>query len=154
MWRMLCPTYSRAPVSYAEAATLLHGDAAAFVVVASAPRLRQVLGPDGPALYEVAGVRDGNVPYLSILSNHPTLEWVDPVTARMGPFVVRLEGVRLSRATAHELVLSRGTRGGAATVTNASEEPAPLRVIGERGTDVGHGDGMLGAGESWRFDVP
>jgi 4-amino-4-deoxy-L-arabinose transferase-like glycosyltransferase len=143
----------RAAVSYADAATLLRGDAPAFVVVTSAPRLRQVLSPDGPALYEVASVRDGNVPYLSILSNHPTLEWVDPVAARMGPFVVRLEGVRLSRATAHELVLSRGTRGGAATVTNASESPAPLRVLGE-GTDVGHHDGVLGAGERWRVDVP
>lgn len=144
----------RAPVSYAEAATLLRGDAAAFVVVASAPRLRQLLGPDGAALYEVAGVRDGSVPHLSVLSNRPTLDWVDPVTARMGPIVMRLEGVRLSRATAHELVLSRGTRGGVATVTNASDEPAPLRVLGERGTDFGHRDGMLGPGESWRFDVP
>jgi len=143
----------RETVSYAEAAALLRGETPVFVVVPNAPRLRRLLGADAGPLYEVASVRDGNAPFLSIVSNHPTLEWVDSLTMQTGPLVVQLDGVRLLRTTATEVVLSRGTRGGAATVLNASARPQRLRLLFD-GATGGHRDGTLAAGESWRVEVP
>lgn len=62
-------------VTLAEAASLLKSGAAAFVVLRDPEPLRQALGPNAPALHEVARwVGDGEALY--IVSHHPRLEWV------------------------------------------------------------------------------
>jgi hypothetical protein len=141
----------RPTVSYEEAATLLRGDAAAFVAVGDEQRLRRALGPDAPAVYEVARTPPGDVSHLGIVSNHSTLEWLDPMETRIGPMIVHLDDVRLRRATSRELVLSPGGRGGLVTVVNSSSDPRSLRIRVE-------GDGLhvktIAAGESWRLAVP
>jgi len=98
-------------VSLAEAAPLLKSGAAAFLVLQKPEELRQVLGPDAPALYQVARwVGDGEALY--IVSNHPRLEWVTRMVSLVKPVRVEMEGIRWLRTQADRWEFaSDGSRG-------------------------------------------
>ena len=141
----------RPPVSVDEAAALLRGDTAAFVVTAHLPKLFRALGTGGPPVHLVARADDHGVPYLFVVSNRPALATYPRIATRVGPLLVTLSNVRLGPTWDNVLDLGRGQDAGGAVIENVSTEPQDVRVR------VAGGDGesrRLVPGESWRIDVP
>jgi hypothetical protein len=106
----------RTHVRLDEAAELLRGPAAAFVVLGKAAdpkeegaepgpdpfdQLKTKLGTNAPALHELArSPQEGEV-FIRIVSNYPTLEWPAHTIAQSGALRMELRGAR-----------HVGTRGG------------------------------------------
>jgi 4-amino-4-deoxy-L-arabinose transferase-like glycosyltransferase len=141
----------RPPVSVDEAAALLRGDAAAFVVTARLPRLVRALGTGGPPVHLVARAADHGVPHLFVVSNRPVLATYPRIATRVGPLLVTLSSVHLGPTWDNVLDLGRGRDAGDAVIENVSTEPQDVRVR----VDGGNGESRrLAPGDSWRIDVP
>jgi 4-amino-4-deoxy-L-arabinose transferase-like glycosyltransferase len=146
----------RPTVTYAAAAALLRDPAPAYVVVHDLARLRHVLAPGAPPLYQVAACTAGGRPYLRVVSNRPRLEWNDPMAVGLGPLRLRLSGVHVGPTQDGEIVLERRNAAARLTVVNAAAgEPATvsLRVAGG-GERSWHAIRTLAAGEPWSVRVP
>jgi 4-amino-4-deoxy-L-arabinose transferase-like glycosyltransferase len=141
----------RPPVSFDEAARLLRGDTAAFVVVGSVKRLRTALGADSPPPHELARALDAGKPYLHLVSNRPALTARDPTATRVGPLVVTLTGAHLRAAWDNRLALARGDGAGSALIENVSDRRQDVTVRIDRAASSAH---VLGPGEAWRIEVP
>lgn len=84
-------------VTEEEAADLLRGESAAFVVVEDLQALREELGAETEPLHILMERKTGEERFLRIVSNHPRLEWAGSVEALFGSLRVRMEGARLVR---------------------------------------------------------
>src|SRR5262249_17590707 len=141
----------RAMVPVADAADLLRGDAAAFVVTAHLPRLRRALGTDGPPIHVVARAGDRGAPDLAVVSNRPVLATYASTATRVGPLLVTLSGVRLGPTWDNVIDLRRGRDGGRVAIGTGSAGPQDVHV----GTDGGRRETRrLASGETWRLQVP
>ncbi len=137
----------RPAASFAQAASLLGADAAAFVVVEDFDRLRRVVGP-GVRLYELARSDWKGVPYLRLVGNRPHLDRAAPVAVFDGPIRVTVDGLRPARISERELIL-RVAKGGTARMVNEANTARTLRVRflddGKRGSR----ERVLAPGETW-----
>jgi 4-amino-4-deoxy-L-arabinose transferase-like glycosyltransferase len=141
----------RPPVSVDEAAALLRGEAAAFVVTAHLPKLRRALGAGGPPVHVLARAADPGVSYLVLVSNRPVLASYAPSATRVGPLVVTLSGVRLGPTWDNVLDLRRGRNAGDGVVENVSAEPQDVHVRVDGGRRESR---RLAPGESWPIHIP
>ncbi|HLK10670.1 MAG TPA: glycosyltransferase family 39 protein [Candidatus Binatia bacterium] len=140
----------RPPVPFEQAARLLAGDAAAFVVVGDLARLRAALGTT--AVYEVARCATPAGPYLRVVANRPRLAWADRMAVDVGPTRIDMDRVRLVHGDARRLVFAPRAAGGSVALTDVGSDPAPLEVrLGEHAPPLGR---TLVAGETWRISVP
>ena len=130
----------------AAAKLLQQQDAAAFVVVEDLPQLQKELAPTGQKPYELVKLLHKGEPYLTILSNHPRLEWTDRVAAQFDTLSVCIENARLVRSRQNELVLSSKSKNAKITVTNTSAIPHPLSIRWNDGPPVRK---TLASGETW-----
>ncbi len=138
----------RPPVSIAEAAALLRGPTAAYVVVRDIRVLERTVGTDVHELLH-EDVPGAPMPYL--VANRPALAWDGPAATRVGPFVVTTRELGLAAAWDGRIALaSRGVPGDG-VVENASPAPQPLR-LDVAGVD--RGSRVLAPGETWRVDAP
>jgi 4-amino-4-deoxy-L-arabinose transferase-like glycosyltransferase len=140
----------RPPATIADAAALLRGDAAAFVVVRNLQALRRALGPDAGRLHELMRAGGEGVPAVYVVGNRGTLAWDDPTATRVGPLVVRLARADLGPAWGTTLALRSRTRAGSAEIVNASSEPQPVLVWHGTQSD----SRVLAPAETWRVEVP
>jgi 4-amino-4-deoxy-L-arabinose transferase-like glycosyltransferase len=140
----------RPMVSVEEAAALLRGDAAAFVVTAHLPKLLRALGPEAPSVHILARAIERDSVYLVLVSNRPALTAYPRMATRVGGLVVTLSGVGLGPTWDDVLDLRRGRDGGEAVIENRSSEPrdVQLRVDGHPRESR-----RLAPGESWRLGV-
>jgi 4-amino-4-deoxy-L-arabinose transferase-like glycosyltransferase len=145
----------RVVVPVDQAARLLIGPAAAFVVVESGSQASWMLANwarDGRVTevgrWPASGSRQG-----WILSNHPRLEWPARTATIVGGLRVEMDRARLLRVTDAELVF-REEPGGAVSVVNQTARPRTIRV---RLAGPGHADvtavRTLAPGASWRPDA-
>ncbi len=142
----------RPTVTIAEAASLLRGDAAAFVVVRNLAALRRALGADASRLHALVQAGGTDVPATYVVGNRPTLAWTDPLATRIGALEVRLTGAVLGPAWKGTLALRSRTRAdaGVADIVNASNEAQRVQVrLGARSETR-----TLGVDETWHVEVP
>jgi 4-amino-4-deoxy-L-arabinose transferase-like glycosyltransferase len=145
----------RPTVSCERAAKLLAGDATAFVAVHDLARLKKSYPGSWESLYPVARSSDGDDPWVTILSNHPRLEWTDCMALAVGPFTVRMQGVQLLDARGSTFVFaSRGqpTQPRKITVTNDSATAQTVRIEWQDGGDRIVQSRSLTPGQTW--EVP
>lgn len=112
-----------------QAAELLRGDAAAFVVVRNVSDLTDALGTDSPALHELLRWPAKGDPFLRVVSNRPRLEWSERMATIIGPVLLRTEGLKLQSATENEFIfLSETNSTNSVTLSNLSARPQKIRV--------------------------
>jgi len=128
----------RQAVPYEQAAELLRGDAAAFVVTSNAALIQSLLGAGGPTVHEVARWPASGRPLLHIVSNHPRLEWTRRMAIALGPLQLRMDGLRQARTWRGELRFT-GDPDGSVTLFNQSAKPqlARVRITTVRGQTAG-----------------
>jgi 4-amino-4-deoxy-L-arabinose transferase-like glycosyltransferase len=138
-------------VSVDEAAALLRGDAAAFVVTAHLPKLTRALGTDAASVHVVALAGDRGTPYLVVVSNRSTLAAYPRMATRVGRLVVTLSGVGLGPTWDNVIDLQSGREPGDAVIENVSDgsQVVQVRVDGHP-----HASRRLASGESWSLAVP
>jgi 4-amino-4-deoxy-L-arabinose transferase-like glycosyltransferase len=141
----------RPPVSVEEAAALLRGDGAAFVVTPHVGRLEHLLGTEAGALHVLARAGGGREPFLYIVGNRPALAANDRTALRVGQLEVTLAGVHLGPTWDNVIDLSRGQGPGQAVITNVSPDVQQVRVR----IDGARGEARrLVPGEAWSLRVP
>ena len=138
------------PISLDEAAALLRGDAAAFVVLPHLGRLRRALERHGTPVYELGRASDRGAPFLYLVSNRKTLAPAEPAATRVGPLLVTLSGARLGPAWDNVIVLRRDGAKGHAVIENTASEPQSVRVRMDGERDETR---PLAPGEAWRIDL-
>jgi 4-amino-4-deoxy-L-arabinose transferase-like glycosyltransferase len=141
----------RPPISVDEAAALLQGEPAAFVVTAHLPKLLRALGTAASRTHVVARATDQGVTYLVVVSNRSELATDQRTAARVGPLLVTLTGVELGPTWDNVLDLRRGPEAGDAAIENVSNAPQEVKVR----IDGGPGQSQrLAPRESLRIVVP
>jgi hypothetical protein len=138
-------------VSDDDAAKLLRGDAAAFVLVQDMDSLRGALGPDAPPLHELMTRKISRGRSLTIVSNHPKLEWAGSIEGLFGALRVRMEGARLLRQRGNRFEFERPAAAYLIRVSNESTSPQRVEITlrGPEGS-VFH-EKQLTPGESWQL---
>ena len=117
----------RPPTAVEDAAALLRGDVAAFVVTPHVERLERMLGESG-AFHVLARADDGRGPFLYVVGNRPSLTGNARTAVRLGPLEVTLAGVHLGPTWDNVVELERERDAGEAVIGNASQEPQQVRV--------------------------
>jgi hypothetical protein len=118
----------RAPVTTTEAADLLRGDGAAFVVVGDVPALRRAVG-ESTTLHELERVPAmANFPQLVLVGNRARLAWGEPTATRVGSLHVTLTDVGLGPTWDNTIVLVPRSSRGLAVVANPSPDVRRSRV--------------------------
>jgi hypothetical protein len=138
-------------VSADEAAALLRGEDAAFVVTARRPKLTRALGADAASVHVVASAGETAAPYLVVMSNRPALAAYPRMATRVGPLVVTLSGVGLGPTWDNVLDLQSAGAPGNVVITNVSEASQDVQV---RVDGRGRARRRLAPGESWELAVP
>jgi 4-amino-4-deoxy-L-arabinose transferase-like glycosyltransferase len=135
-----------------QAADLLRGDAAAFLVVVNLEKVKEQLGTNAPPVYELWTRKLNDRETVHLVSNHPKLEWAGNMAMILGPLSLHMEGVKLIQAKEHEFVIERDSKAASAfTVTNHSNRTEEIRV---RVANDAAGTVLkraLAPGESWRI---
>jgi hypothetical protein len=140
----------RPNVSAEAAVKLLQGDAAAFVVVCDLAALQRAWGGDRPAWSEVLSQPLNRDEVVHIVSNHPRLEWVDHMAAIIGPFSLRMDGVKLLRARGEEFVFERREKmENAVTFSNLAPTRQRVRVRFSHSSTVQERE--LAPGGTWKL---
>jgi hypothetical protein len=138
----------RPPVSITDAAALLRGPTAAYVVVRDIRVLERTVGTDVHRLVH-EDVPGSPMPYL--VANRPALSWEGPAATRVGPFVVTTRQLGLAATWGDRIALASRGVAGDAVVENASAVPQPLSL---HVAGVDRGSRVLAPGETWRVDAP
>lgn len=138
----------RPPVSIADAAALLRGPTAAYVVVRDIRVLERTVGT---AVHELLHEDVPGTPMPYLVANRPALAWDGPVATRVGPFVVTTRGLGLAAAWDGRIALASRGVPGEGVVENASAVPQPLRL---HVAGLDEGSRVLAPGETWRVDAP
>jgi hypothetical protein len=133
-----------------QAADLLKGDEAAFVVVSqSVPALGQALA--GHPVMALFRWPPTGQPRVQIVSNRPLLEWPDRTAIVLSGLRVQMETAHLVRTAGDELVFLADREGAAVSLTNRSPAGRKVRL---RFTRPGAVDVVaeqhLAPGASWR----
>jgi 4-amino-4-deoxy-L-arabinose transferase-like glycosyltransferase len=118
----------RQTVRFERAAQLLKGDAAAFVVVRNVARLESLMGPNPPVLHELARWPATGEAFVSIVSNHPQLEWTKHMALLDGSLRIQMEDARMVHASEYDLGFRSAGNHSAVMVTNESDQPRKIRV--------------------------
>jgi len=151
--------YVRPVVSFERAATLLRGDATAWVVVCDVAGLQKQLGPDADRLYEVLRWPVAGKPLIQVLGNRPLPVTNQPVALLLGPLRVELQSFRLERPRINyrygiELSLRGSPAQGRLRVENQGSSPQRVRIrlldakSGEAGVPT---ERSLSPGAVWEF---
>lgn len=139
-------------VSPEQAAELLRGDAAAFVVVRNFSDLTGALGTNAPPLHELRRWPEKGTALVRIVSNHPALEWTRQMAEIIGPFSVRMEGVRLQRARENDFIFQvQSNAMGSVTLSNLSDQSQKVRVEFLGGKTPAIQRRTLSPGEVWKI---
>lgn len=163
-----CLNTMRSHVTLDDAAELLRGPAAAFVVVGKAPdpkedggeppvdpfnELKAKLGTNSPALHELARWPEQGQAFIRIVSNHPRLEWPGHTISQAGGLRVELRDARHLRTRGGEMIFERGSPRGAAVISNRSTNAAHklrVRMAGQGSDQVV--ERLLEPGQTWLSD--
>ncbi len=139
------------PAPVDAAARLLAGDAAAYVAVVDAARLRAALDPT-TRVYDVGGCTTADGPYVRLVGNRPHLAWAERMALVLGRTQVELNRARLVHGDARRVVFTADHAGGSVALTNLGARqlvldmrPSPSAPWRER---------TLAPGETWRLVVP
>lgn len=132
-------------VQPAEAAKFLQGEEACFVAVQNLESLRRNL-PNDFALHELAHQPADGKPFVSLVSNRPTLAASPAVSVGIGSLAVELQGMALRRASWNDLFLQPLRAGATTTVRDTAAEPV---WVGYRLTRGPVERRRLAPGESW-----
>jgi 4-amino-4-deoxy-L-arabinose transferase-like glycosyltransferase len=130
------------------AARLLAEPTPVFVVARRSDRL-----PVG-RVYELARWPAEGEAYVSVLSNHPRLEWTEKMAFGVGPFTVHTERMRLQAAHKDALWFATDGAAGVVRIINESDSPQKIRL---RLTGPGveeRVERLLPPGEAWVEDIP
>jgi hypothetical protein len=156
----------RPHVTLDDAAALLRGSAAAFIVVGKAPdpkedggeppadpldELRGKLGTNAPPLYELARWPEQGQAFLRIVSNHPRLEWPGHTVSQAGGFRVELRDARHVRTRGGEMIFECSSAQGTILISNVSANSAQklrVRIAGQGWHQVD--ECLLEPGQTWR----
>ena len=144
----------RPTVSFERAAKMLAGDATVFVAVHDLARLKKSFAGRWDALYEVARSSSADDAWVAIISNHPRLEWTPRMAVAVGPFTVRMQGVRLVDTRGNQFVFA--SRDQAATphriaITNESKTAQSVRIQWQEQAARTVQDRHLAPGETWEL---
>jgi hypothetical protein len=144
----------REVVAPAQAVRLLSQPTPAFVVVRRSDKLADLLRPIQTNLYEVARWPAQTNAYITVFSNHPSLEWTRQMAFGVGPFIVYTDGLRLKRAHSDELWFTAAGDTGVVRVTNVSinDQDLRLRVTGPRSEE--REQRSMKPGETWVESIP
>jgi hypothetical protein len=111
-------------ISTNRAAQLLAGPTPTFVLVQNPSALAPSRETNRlHVLFQTAG-RDG----LSLISNHPRLEWTSDLVFDLDALELRLHNARIHRLSLHELVLQRVAPGARVEILNRALSPQHFRV--------------------------
>ncbi len=136
----------RPPVTRADAAALLRGEAAAFVAVRDVSRLREQLDSASP-VFEVAAFISPDDRSVTIMGNRPRMEWSDRLATQVGPILVQMEKSRGFWLSGGWFVMDLAP-GGSVAFTNRSDEPQEVRAQVRAGRRALR---TLAPGETWRM---
>jgi 4-amino-4-deoxy-L-arabinose transferase-like glycosyltransferase len=140
-----------APAPADAAARLLAGEAAAYVAVVDAARLRAALD-SSTRTYDVGGCTTGDGPYVRLVGNRPRLAWAERMALVLGRTQVELDRARLVHGDARQLVFAAGSAGGSVVLTNLGAHRTVLDVRANA-SEPWH-ERTLAAGETWRLVLP
>lgn len=105
------------------ASELLRGSVPSFVLTRDFAALRRALGTNGPATYVL--FQQAN---LSLISNHPRLEWTERIALGTGPWRIELAGYCLDRQRGQELTFAPLDKPAYVQIVNAGREPRPVTL--------------------------
>jgi 4-amino-4-deoxy-L-arabinose transferase-like glycosyltransferase len=144
----------RQAVAPEQVARLLSEPTPAYVVVRKRDRLLARLGSLPTDLHALARWPSEGEAYITIISNHPKLEWTEQMAFGVGPLTVHTDKLRLKVAHNDGFWFSAESNDGRARVTNESQSSRRLfvRVTGP-GFDS-RSDRTLATGETWTVSAP
>ena len=158
----------RPHVKLDEAAELLRGPAAAFVVLGKAPdpkeeggepgpdpfdELKARVGTNAPVLHELARSPEKGPVFIRIVSNQPRLEWPAHTIAQAGGLRIELQDARHVRTRGGEMVFERRAAGGIVILSNQSTNvmnKVRVRLTGQGPERVEQF--ALEPGQNWRSE--
>ena len=147
-----CMGSYRPLISVEQAAGLLRGKAAAFVVVKDIQALRGALGGEAAPLYELLVQEMSDDQALRIVSNHPKLEWPGSMEAIFGPLRMRMEGVKLAHQKDNHFIFDHISKDASRIdVTNDSSSPQSVVITLRTGGGSRSHEKRLAPGESWQL---
>lgn len=114
--------------SFERAAALLRGDDPAFVAVSSFDKLLAQSHTNFSAIHEFARWPTNGKPLVRIVSNQPLSGSSARLATVLGPFLVRMEGLKLVRTKGHELVLRHGNKAASISILNQTQTYQPARI--------------------------
>jgi len=144
----------RERVAPATAVRLLSEPTPVFVVARRSDKLSEQLGPSLTNLHEVARWPAQGEAYITVLSNHPRLEWTEQLAFGVGPFIVHAEGLRLKGAHKNELWFSAARDTGTVRITNEGTAPQRLRLRITGPQSEEQSEREVEPGETWVEDIP
>ncbi|MEY2407678.1 MAG: hypothetical protein QOF48_348 [Verrucomicrobiota bacterium] len=159
----------RTHVTLDDAAALLRGPAAAFVVLGKAPDpkeeggeppadplddLKLKLGTNAPPLHELVRWPQEGQAFIRILSNHPRLEWPSATVSQSGGLRMELHEARHVRSRGGEMLFERTSPMGIVTLSNVSRiamNRVRVRIVGQ---GLKRADAFaLAPGQSWNSET-
>ena len=138
-------------VSAVEVAPLLRGPRPAFVATRDVAVLRAALGPDAPALFEVARWPATGAADVVVVSNHPRLEPTDRLATLVDSSLLELDGMRFLGRRRGYLELARMGAPGSASITNTGAASRLVRVRIVEGASSTTADRRLPPGARWEI---
>jgi 4-amino-4-deoxy-L-arabinose transferase-like glycosyltransferase len=145
---------STAPLASVEqAARLLSGPDATFLAVRHLDTLRSALAQTSTSFFVVARWPATGEPDVSVVSNHPRLEWTADMSAVFGPIVIRIHNVRVVRWRDREFALNLIGQHGTVAFTNGSRVPQAVRARITGGPSEMVQERVLAPGDQWLVTV-
>jgi hypothetical protein len=140
-------------VSTNAAADLLRGDAAAFIALRDPEDFKQAAeshgGPINLFILRSEGVKNGH--NVTLISNHPKLEWTPHMAAIIGPVLLHMDDVKLVQARGIDFIFEQDPKGGGSTTfSNMTDTAQPVRVRYTGGEARVVPEHVLQPGETWK----
>ena len=95
--------------------------------------------------------------WVTILSNHPRLEWTERMAMGLGPFTVQMQGARLIETTGCEFIFAphgETTQPRRIVITNDSGTAQSVRVKWQEHDGRTSQGRVLAPGETWEIGAP
>jgi len=143
---------ARPLTSFERAAELLRGDDPAFVAVLSLDELLAQSTTNLPVIHEFARWPTNGEPVVRIVSNRPAFDSSARLATILGPFLVRMNGLKLVKTKGHELVLHAGTTAASVSVLNQTQTHQSVRIrllASAPGKVDSVAERLLAPGETW-----
>lgn len=139
----------RERVAQEQALRLLAEPTPAYVVVRRSDKLSEHL-PAG--LHVVARWPAKGQPFVTVISNHPRLEWTEQLAFGIGPFSVRTQNLHL-RLAYNGVLWFRTDGAGAVSVKNENAVAHKIRLRVTGPSFDRQAERELAPGESWEFSA-